>query len=159
MKIAKRIRLPFIAATLFLTAVPVAAQLVVTQKNSADFTYQYNGDTIPTTTGGLGNTGYGTGTIAGDIVNLNLSTDGNILETTPTSSSSCVAATPCTKFSFASSLIGGGDTLNRSGDTWDTLISNSTGNTWEVRMRQKTTAELPPSTQPGTLSQLNRFIM
>ncbi|MEX0643046.1 MAG: PEP-CTERM sorting domain-containing protein [Pirellulales bacterium] len=146
-------------AASMLAVAPPATAVIMNPLDSSAFTYQYNGDTIPTTTGGLGNTGYGTGTQPGDIVNLDLSTSGGILETTPTSSSSCVAATPCTKFSYTSSVIGGGDTFVGSGDTWDTSISNATGSTWEVRMRQKTTAEMPPSTQPGTLSQLNRFLM
>ncbi|MEX0643049.1 MAG: hypothetical protein WD468_10135 [Pirellulales bacterium] len=74
----------FLAVVLAMAG-PAWAQLVTAQKNSGNFIYKYNGDTVPTTGGGLGNTGYGEGSYPNVIAKLSLTTDGNILTTTPTS--------------------------------------------------------------------------
>ncbi|MEX0643047.1 MAG: PEP-CTERM sorting domain-containing protein [Pirellulales bacterium] len=123
-----------VAVAMLAMAAPASAA-IMNPLNSSAFTYKYEGDTIPTTTGGYGNTGYGTGSVPNTIQNLDLSTDGNILTTTPTGQATKLVA----------------DTTN-SGDTFDTLVDNSTGFTWETRMRQKAVVFTP-----STLPALNRF--
>ena len=108
-----------VVAVLLAIADPVSAQITET-KDSADFTYQYNGDTAPAdpTLGGFGNTGY----TALTFNNLTLGSNGNILDLPPT--------------------ISGPDTsLNMQSDVWDSEISDATGFTWEMSVRLKTQAE------------------
>lgn len=91
---------------------------VTFQKDSADFTYQYNGNTTPTAVGGWGNTGY-----AGAITNLALHSDGNVLDI-------AYSGTPPAD-----------SALNMQSSVWNSEINDSTGWTLELSVRLKTQAE------------------
>ena len=112
MLVRTQITLVCVTVTMFITVNPISALSI---KDSADFTYQYNGDTTPgdpTVEGEFGNTGYAASTFN----NLIMDSDGDILSMFPAAS--------------------GPDTgLNMQSSVWDSEISDATGFTWEISIQ------------------------
>ncbi|MDC0935720.1 hypothetical protein OAS39_05500 [Pirellulales bacterium] len=104
-------------AALSLTSANSAWAVITAQKDSVDFTYQFNGDSTPTAGGGWGNTGY-----AGTIVGITLNSDGNLLDLSGSTN----------------------DFMNLQSSTWNSVIDDTTGHTWEISIRLKTQAEIGP---------------
>ena len=131
-------------AAVLMIAAPASAG-TSPRKDSADFTYQYNGDTTPTDptlADQFGNTGY-----AADpgIQNLTMSSDGNVLSVFPTDPNDELARPPVPDTS-----------LNMRSSVWESsVIDDSTGFTFEFRLKLNATPG--PDFDGGTLSR-NRVL-
>jgi len=114
MKIRTQITLLCVTVAMLASA-DAASAGITDMKDSADFMYQYNGDTTPadpTVAGEFGNTGY----VASTNNNLTMTSDGDVLTLSPT--------------------VAGTDTsLNMGSAVWDSEISDATGFTWEISIK------------------------